>query len=360
MNSPLSQEEKKILQSVKTSKIILPIVLGLSIVFYLIWSQWDAEAFAKITWGGKTIFWLLLAVMTYFIRHAIYAWRLRILSLKAFSWKKCMELIVLWEFSSAVSPTSVGGSAVALFFLAQEKISSARAVSIVLYTMVLDTIYFIITLPLLFLIFGPVILRPDSLSFQDLGTLGITFISLILFMLGYTVIFFYGLFINPRRIQGFLNWLSNRRILKRFSQGLKETATDVVAASEDLKSKRWSFHFHAFLSTTGAWVTRFLALYFIILALVNGLPSGIWSHMTLLGRGEMMHSMIQFYPTPGGAGLTEITFGGFYSDFIPIGIAFVVALVWRLITYYPYLIAGAIIIPNWLSGVINKRRTIRK
>ena len=37
-----------------------------------------------------------------------------------FSWPKSMELIVLWEFASAVSPTSIGGSGVALFLLAQE------------------------------------------------------------------------------------------------------------------------------------------------------------------------------------------------------------------------------------------------
>lgn len=355
----LSQEEEKVLQSVKTSKIILPIVLGLGIVIYLIWSQWDAEAFAKISWGGHTVLWLFLAVITYLIRHACYAWRMRILSLKAFTWKKCMELIVLWEFSSAVSPTSVGGSAVALFFLAQEKISAARAVSIVLYSMVLDTLYFIITLPLLFFIFGASILRPDAVNFEDLGGIGITFVSLILFMILYGFVFFYGLFINPKHIQGFLHWLSNRTWLKRFSKSLQETSEDVLSASNDLKTKDWKFHFAAFSSTSAAWITRFLGLYFIILALVNGLPSDVWSHILLLGRGQMMHSMIQFYPTPGGAGLTEITFGGFYSDFIPIGIAFVVALVWRLITYYPYLIAGAIIIPYWLKGVINRRRLTR-
>lgn len=355
----ISQEEEKVLNSVKSSRIILPIIIGLGVVGYLIWSQWDAAAFGKIHWGFNTIFWLVMAIFCYLIRHVLYAWRMRILSMKAFTWKKCMELIVLWEFSSSVSPTSVGGSAVALFFLAQEKISSARAVSIVMYSLVVDTLYFIITLPLLFIVFGPVVLRPDSTSFSDLGGIGITFISLIAFMIIYGLIFFYGLFINPVHIKTFLLWLSNRKLLSRFSENLHETAVGVVAASDDLKTKDWKFHLATIVSTFGAWVTRFLGLYFIIIALVSGIPGSLWSHILLLGRGEMMHSMIQFYPTPGGAGLTEITFGGFYSDFIPIGIAFVVALVWRLVTYYPYLIAGAIVIPNWLRGVINNRRSDR-
>ena len=69
-------------------------------------------------------------------------------------WKKCIELIFIWEFSSAVSPTSVGGSAVAFFVLAQEKLSTAKTATIVLYTVVLDTIFFVGTLPILFAFFG--------------------------------------------------------------------------------------------------------------------------------------------------------------------------------------------------------------
>ncbi|NJN77591.1 MAG: hypothetical protein HC803_04080 [Saprospiraceae bacterium] len=48
--------------------------------------------------------------------------RLHILTEGEFTWRKCFELIFIWEFSSAVTPTSVGGSAVALFVLSQEKL----------------------------------------------------------------------------------------------------------------------------------------------------------------------------------------------------------------------------------------------
>ena len=36
----------------------------------------------------------------------------------------------------------------------------------------------------------------------------------------------------------------------------------------------------------------------------------------------------------------ELLFSGFFSDFISQGIGSVGALLWRLITYYPYLIIG--------------------
>ncbi len=359
-NSDIDQEEQEMLDSIKVSRIIIPILLGLGVVTYLIWKSWDPVAIAQIQWTSKTSFFLGIACLIWIIRHLFYSWRMRVLSLKAFSWKKSMELIVLWEFSSAVSPTSVGGSAVAVFFLAQEKIKAARAVSIVLYSLVVDTLFFIITLPTLFLIFGPSVLRPEASVFSDLGGIGYIFVSLVSVMIIYTSFVFYGLFINPTHIQRFLYWLSRRKLLRRFEETLQKTGNDIIDASRELSQNDWTFHAAAILSTFGAWTTRFLALNFIILALVSVVSPAFIDQLLIYGRGEMMHSIIQFYPTPGGAGLTEYTFKGFFDDIIyPAEISIVIALVWRLITYYSYLLAGVIVIPNWFRKIIARRRAER-
>jgi hypothetical protein len=108
-----------------------------------LWQQFDPDTFATINWNQHTLYWISLAVLLLIIRHLAYATRLRILSEKTFSWRKCIELIFIWEFSSAVSPTSVGGTAVALFVIAQEKLSAAKTTTLVIYTAILDTIFFI-------------------------------------------------------------------------------------------------------------------------------------------------------------------------------------------------------------------------
>ena len=53
-------------------------------------------------------------------------------------------------------------------------------------------------------------------------------------------------------------------------------------------------------------------------------------------------------PTPGSTGVAEIAFSGFLKDFIPYGLAAALAFLWRLISYYPYLFIGAIILPRWI------------
>ena len=115
---------------------------------------------------------------------------IEIVSEGEFSWLKSMQLVVIWEFSSAVSPTSVGGSAVAFFLLSQEKLSAARTIAIVIYTMVIDTLFFVISLPLLYLLLGPLeIIRPSMESLSDFDGYGITFVTVLLFMIAYGLVF---------------------------------------------------------------------------------------------------------------------------------------------------------------------------
>jgi len=356
LSASLSNKEQQVLDSININKIILPILIGLGVVIYLIWKQWNPEIIAQIEWRGFTLFWLGMAILLYVIRHMFYAWRLRVLSDQIFSWWKCIELVFIWEFSSAVSPTSIGGSAVALFLLAQEKLSAAKTVSVVVYSMIVDTIFFLVSLPLLYFIIGPNVLRPNAETFADLKAYGFSFWAVILFMSLYGFVFFYGIFIKPKWLKRLLLWFSTRPLFKRFKTDLRRTANDVVLTSQEVRNKPFSYHLKVFVSSSGAWITRFLAINCIIIALIKNVPLDFWNQFTLYGRGKAMHSLVQFSPTPGGAGVTEFLFEGFYSDFIPVGLAFIVALIWRLITYYPYLIAGAIIIPNWIRKVVNRRR----
>lgn len=351
-----TEEQQKVLDSVSVSRIFIPVVIGLAVVIYLIYIQLDFEELKSVSWNTHVLIWILLAIFMYVIRHMFYAWRLRILSDKQFSWWKSIELIFIWEFASAVSPTTIGGSAVALFFLAQEKISSAKSATIVLYTIVLDTMFSIVSLLLIFFWFGHNMIRPNMASISQMDGYGYTFFMFLLFMTIYAVVIFYGLFINPRPIKFFLYWLSKRKILSRFKTGLRETAEDIVMSSKDLAKQSFFYHATAFIATSGAWITRFLAINFIIVALVTSIDFIFLDHVLMLGRGQVMHIITAFSPTPGGAGIAEIIFGGFFSDYISKGLSLIAALFWRIITYYPYLIAGVIIIPNWIRNVLNKRR----
>ena len=158
----LSEEQRNLLYKLRTSRIILPIVLGLGVVGYLLWRQLKAnpDSFDKINWTFTTFTWIFAAFFLLILRHLAFSIRMYILSQRHFSLRKCIELIFIFEFSLCVTPTTLGGSAVSLFVMTQEKLSAARTATIVIYKVVLDTIFFIGTLPVLYLLSGSQMIRP--------------------------------------------------------------------------------------------------------------------------------------------------------------------------------------------------------
>ena len=76
----------------------------------------------------------------------------------------------------------------------------------------------------------------------------------------------------------------------------------------------------------------------------------------LYARLGTMFVIMAFSPTPGGAGFAEVVFSGFVSDYVPTnGLGLLIAGIWRLFTFYAYLLIGVVIIPNWMRNIINRR-----
>ncbi|MDX1940916.1 MAG: lysylphosphatidylglycerol synthase transmembrane domain-containing protein [Saprospiraceae bacterium] len=352
-----SEEQQKVLKSIRTSRVILPVLIGISAVAYLLWRQFDPQEFANIQWTKHTFIWMSIALLTFLSWHLAYSARLRILSKKAFSWWKCIELIAIWEFASAVSPSAVGGSTVAFFILAQEKLPVAKTTMIVLYTIALDGLFFILTIPLLYVLFGSTILRPGVDNIGDTGGWGFYFVMAYLVMTTYSMFFFYGIFINPIQLKRILVFFTRIPWLRRYRKGAIKLGNDIVVASGELKREGFRFHFKAVFSTFFIWTIRFLILSACIIAFVDSIPLDFGTQFELYARLETMFLIFLFSPTPGGAGVIELIFGGFLKDYITNPtISTVISTFWRLLTYYSYLLVGVIVIPNWINTILKERK----
>ena len=69
----------------------------------------------------------------------------------------------------------------------------------------------------------------------------------------------------------------------------------------------------------------------------------------IYGKQVVMGIIILLSPTPGGSGLAEYIFSNFLNEFIPSGLASALGLLWRILSYYPYIFVGALILPRWLK-----------
>jgi len=85
----------------------------------------------------------------------------------------------------------------------------------------------------------------------------------------------------------------------------------------------------------------------------------IADHFLIYGRQLSMWIILLISPTPGGRGIAEFIFSDFLGEFIPNDSWFTpLAVFWRLISYYPYLIIGVIILPIWLRKVFKKNKNV--
>ncbi len=342
-------DNSKAISSIRTSRIILPAILGAGVVIYLFWRQFDPREFKALEWNARMGWGLAIALALAVLRHVAYALRLNVLSHGELSFKKAVKSVFLWEFASAVSPTAVGGSAVALFILSREKIGVAKSTAVVLYTVVLDSLFMMLFVPVLYLIFGPGIMRPGAITFAEAGAWGYYFLFAYLAMAAYTGLFFYGTFIGPHRMKRFLGVMTSFSMFRRFRRQAIVLGNEFVTASATLRGESPGFHLRAFGYTFLAWAPRFLLLSAIIAAFIPSLPLDFMTQLELYARLKTMFFVLVFSPTPGGAGLIELLFGGFLSDYVSSStVSTVIATVWRLISYYFYLLAGVLIIPAWL------------
>ena len=356
----LNTKERSTLSAISGYKIIIPIVLGIGVIAYLLWRQFDWSQLQTIDWKMSVLVWMGVAFLIYVIRHLVLSWRLKMLSENEFSWRKSIELIFIWEFSSAVSPTAIGGTAVALLLLAQERLKPSRAITIIIYSIVVDTAFFIISFLLLFLLAGPGIIGPDATSYQNLGNYSFSFFAVFGLMFSYGAFLFYGLFIDPKRIKAFICFFGRLPWLRRYKKYFQKTGDGIITASSELAHKNWWYHLKIFTATSLAWFLRFAVVNAIIIGLIATMKTDFLSQTLLYGRNQNMYMQTAFTPTPGASGFSEIMFGGMYSDFVPLGLALLVAIIWRLITYYSYLFAGMIVVPNWVRKLIIRRRKAYK
>jgi uncharacterized protein (TIRG00374 family) len=349
-----------IVSKLKPGKIIIPILLGLAVVAWFILKEIDTEVLRQLNFKWKSVLWLFIAWCCMIGRDLGYMIRLRILSKNDLNWRQAFRVIMLWEFTSAISPSTVGGTALAVVFIHKEKISVGRSTSIVLATSFLDELYFVIMFPVILLIVGGKTLFITSLQ----GT-GIALLDNLVFIAvsGYSIILAwvlfvgYGLFIDPVKIKKTIAWFFRLPVLKRWREAAVRAGDDIVQSSLELKGQKVSFWLKALTATFLSWTSRYWVANAILVAFFI-----VPDHFLIFARQLVIWIMMIISPTPGGSGLAEMILGRYISDAIPAdaasvgSLALAIAIIWRVISYYPYLIIGASIVPGWIQRNFVKKK----
>jgi uncharacterized protein (TIRG00374 family) len=336
----------------KPSRIIIAVLLGLSVSFYMMAKDFDADSYANVHWTLRSILFLALAIILEAIRDIAYMYRIRLLTDKKISWRNSFQTIMLWEFASALTPSVVGGSAVALYIVNKEIDNVGKSTAIVMITALLDEMFYIVMVPLMFLFVGYNELFINTeftlFSFGNFPTKTI-FVIGYGFILLLTSIITFAIFFKPHVFKKILEKLFSFSLLKRWHKKATKTGEEIVITSQEMKGKSLGFWAKAFGSTLASWTARFLVINALIMVLVTG-----GDHFLIYARQLVMWVILLISPTPGGSGVAEFMLPKFLGEFMN-GYGNEIALGWRLLSYYSYLIIGSIVLPIWLRRVYRKR-----
>ena len=324
-------------------------MIGLSVATYLVARNFKLEYFESIEWSWNSTFWIIVAVIMMACRDLAYMYRIRVLTDNEISWRNSFDTIMLWEFASAISPSIVGGSGVAIYIVNKEGVKMGRSTAVVMISALLDELFYILTVPVIILAVGYEYIfqfeLPSEAIGETIGKYGIqgVFLAGYLFIVLLTTAISLAVFYRPRTFKWILLQVFRLPFLRKWRHDASDTGDDIMTTSKELKGKPFSFWFKAFTSTVISWTARFWVVNFLILAFV-----AVDDHLLIYARQLVMWVIMLISPTPGSTGIAEVAFSGFLRDFIPLGLTGALALLWRLVSYYPYLFIGAIILPRWI------------
>ncbi|MCC2548911.1 flippase-like domain-containing protein [Hymenobacter sp. BT175] len=349
---PLTQDnrDQELLDKLRPSRIVLPILIGLGVVGFMFWRSYRPGDLAPL--ANAKLHWLLVMLLVLVARDAGYIYRIRHISERVLSWKQSLDVIMIWEFASCVLPSAVGGTAVASFILNKEGISLGKSLAYVMVTALLDNLYYVVTVPLVVVLAGDALYPHEALQGGLISTLRVAFVISYVLVTLYAGLMLYAIFVNPESVKRLLVRLFSLRGLRRWRVSAYQHGNEMVWASAQLRGNGASYWLRAIGSTFFVWTARYLIIGCIIAAFVDV----SWNEfMLIFGRNLTYKVILLIAITPGGAGIAEGAFPTFFGKFIgtPTMTNFVV-LLYRLVTYYLYLVLGAIFLPRWVARVFSK------
>jgi len=339
-------------------RLVLPLALGGAVGYWLFRRDIDMTTLHSIAFDWHMVLGLVMAFLFVIGRDFGLAWRFHTIAAGDLTWKRAVRTDIMCAFTSAITPSVVGGSALAIFYLNREGIPLGRATTLTLTTLFLDELFFVIFCPVIVLLlpyeslFG-VIEAGNESARLFLGGVEIVFWLVYAGIVVWTAILYLAIIGHPELVSSVLHRIAGWRFLSRWREPIERLSGNMTATSEWVKWRGCRWWMSVFFSTVLSWFSR----YFVVNALFWTIVPGS-SQLLVFGRQFVVWVVLMVSPTPGGSGISEWLFSNFYGDIIGnVGIAAVLAIIWRLYSYYIYIIGGVALLPAYFGERAKKRET---
>lgn len=343
-------------QPVKKSRIILPVLLSMGISAYLIATNFKPATLAHIHFSAKLLLGLVLALIALLVRDAAFVYKVRLSAGSKLTWRQAIQTIIMWEFGGAISP-KIGEVAFTFFVLKRSGLSYGRSTGVLVLNAFMDNLVFVIMFGILYLFMGHHILFVQA-DCADLA--GDSIMQRLILevrhlaekaWIGYAVFCagaaFFGiaLFALPQASKRFFYRVGKMRFLNRFQHSINHLGDEIEITAHEYKNQSRAFWIKMFVANIINWTARYSIVNALVFAFADVNPN----MLEVFARQYVLWIFLVIPTTPGASGWAEISFMALNCEFMPAGLTAAIALIWRIYTYYLYLLVGVIVLPGWLK-----------
>ncbi len=312
---------------------------GMGVVIWLTWSPGLLDHLAMKRMPG-----LVIALLVTILRSWFVAAKIHFLSEGELGWAASWRVSLIWDFGSAVTPSTIGGAPIATYAMNLEGIRLGRSTAIILYGVLLDQFWYALAVPCLLIAGAWLEVVPPETGFVGTATMSLIYFGLLL----YGGVLAYGLLVNPRSLKKLLSRLFSWRLLRKHRRRVLEESEHLEEYSREIRKKPLSFLLKAYFLSTMAWLCRIAIPVIVILSL---LPA---DELTLVFRSLAMSLASLIIPTPGGSGGMEGLFALFLGPLVSrtefIGLA---VFLWRFMTFFAGIGVGIMVTTWYVNRSVN-------
>jgi uncharacterized protein (TIRG00374 family) len=158
---------------------------------------------------------------------------------------------------------------------------------------------------------------------------------------------FVSLFFYPQLIKVILSSFGKLPFLNKYRDNFNKTGDEIITASVEFRGKKVSFWLSIFFATIVSWTGRYLVINMILGAFIS---LTAFDNFVIFAKQFALWVIMLISPTPGASGVAEWGFTALLGDFGSSALFITsLAVLWRLISYFPYLFIGSFLMPKWFK-----------
>lgn len=328
----------------KVVLVILFILLNVVVIALAGFSEFgNSENATELVKVQINAWWLVPAIICFVVAVVIDIYKYVLMSKRMSSkenlakrdfWKVARRTVLLGRYYDNITPAAVGGQPFQIYHMRKHSgLSKGASTSIPIFGMISIQIAFIVIALICFIFGGIARENPVLLATAWFGLLFYAFWPVMVA----------GTFLFPKAITRYIKWVV--KALARFH--IVKNREEVLTSVED-EVKEYARSVKLILKSRGLFV-RVMIISLVYNFLIASIPFfvltafggnvGFWS---CFATTIAVMSAVYFIPTPGNSGAAEGTFFIVFSA-LSTGYIFWAMLVWRLFSYYIYIIMGLII-----------------